>query len=320
MVQIEQTQRSFIGRIHTRRTPCDEHFELTLTVAGFPDARPGQFVQLLCRDPDEVATDAVEHASSRDARTSWASQEVPQPLLRRPFSIAGLRRRGSTCELDVLGRTIGPGTAWLSARKPGDRVSLLGPLGRGFTLPQSGEFTKILIVAGGVGLPPIRWLGETLIQAGHACAAFVGARTRSLLPLELQSEPLSLPETSLCVREFADCGIPACIATDDGSCGVRGRVTDALQAWTSDWASEERVVVFACGPEPMLAATASLCEQRGYRCEVAMERMMGCGMATCQSCIVPVLDSSDAEGWRYALCCTEGPVFDASRVLWERGP
>lgn len=319
MIDSKQASGSFVGRVQSRRTPCEDHFVLTLAIDGFPDAHPGQFVQLLCRDPDIDASIGVADRSADNASATWAVIEIPQPMLRRPFSIAGMRRSGATCELDVLARTIGPGTAWLSDRVVGDRVGVLGPLGRGFTLPQSDEFTKLLLVAGGVGLPPIRWLGEILTRAGHCCTAFIGVRTRSLLPLDLHSEPDSRPKSSLCAREFTACDIPACIVTDDGSCGVRGRVTDAFGAWTDALGPDERVMVYACGPEPMLKATAFLCAERGFRCEAAMERMMGCGMATCQSCVVQVVDPSDAEGWRYALCCTEGPVFDASVVVWEQG-
>ena len=137
--------------------------------------------------------------------------------------------------------------------------------------------------------------------------------------LAVFAAPPSLPSAAgtatMCVEEFARVGTPAAVTTDDGSCGLRGRVTDAMKV-LFDSSMARATNVYACGPEPMLRAVAQLCAQQGVRCELAMERVMGCGMGTCQSCVVPVNDSTRAEGWRYALCCSEGPVFDARQVRW----
>lgn len=277
------------------RTPCREHFELTLAVASFPDALPGQFVQILCRD-------------------SVHSPAAGQAMLRRPFSIGGLRRGSRGVEIDILGRVVGPGTAWLSARRRGGTVNILGPLGRSFSIPT--DVAIPILVAGGVGLPPIRWLAETLYRAGIEPSFLYGAQSRDLLAVTLCAEPSVEGKMSECIKEFAGFGIPAAITTDDGSCGLRGRVTDVL-AFQLDACAARAARVYACGPEPMLRAVAERCAARGVACEVAMERVMGCGMATCQSCVVPVRDGASADGWRYALCCREGPVFDASAVIWS---
>jgi len=277
------------------RIPCREHFELALSIAAFPSAKPGQFVQVLCRDPVQ---------SLRDG----------QAMLRRPFSIGGLRRGAQGVEIDILGRVVGPGTAWLAARRPGDVVNLLGPLGRPFSMPTNGEIP--VLVAGGVGLPPIRWLAQTLARAGVMPSFICGAQSRDLLAIGLACEPPVDGKMSECIKEFAGLGVPAAITTDDGSCGLRGRVTDALTRQL-DASTGRAARVYACGPEPMLHAVASLCARRGVACEVAMERVMGCGMATCQSCVVPVREGASADGWRYALCCREGPVFDAATVIWS---
>lgn len=277
------------------RTPCREHFELTLETAAFPDALPGQFVQILCRE-------------------SVQSLAAGQAMLRRPFSIGGLRRGARGAEIDILGRIVGPGTAWLAARRPGDTVNLLGPLGRPFSIHTGGEIP--ILVAGGVGLPPIRWLAETLGRAGIRSSLVYGSQSRDLLAVALAAEPSKDGEMSECIKEFAGFGVPAAITTDDGSCGLRGRVTDAL-AFQLDACAGRSARVYACGPEPMLRAVAERCAALGVACEVAMERVMGCGMATCQSCVVPVRDGASAADWRYALCCREGPVFDASSVIWS---
>ncbi len=282
------------SRVAGFRIPCREHFELTLSIVEFPAAQPGQFVQILCRD-------SVESLVSGQA------------MLRRPFSIGGLRRGAQDVEIDILGRIVGPGTAWLAARRPGDGVNLLGPLGCSFSMPTTGEMP--ILVAGGVGLPPIRWLAQTLARAGIRSSFVYGAQSRDLLAVALSSEPSRDGKMSECIKEFTGLGVSAVITTDDGSCGLRGRVTDAL-ALQLDACAGRAARVYACGPEPMLRAVATSCAARGVACEVAMERVMGCGMATCQSCVVPVRDGASAEGWRYALCCREGPVFDASNVIW----
>lgn len=297
MNDIPQRTGIFLSRVARRRSLCDEHFELTLSLDEFPPAVPGQFVQVLCHPPVEQT-----------------ARETSAAMLRRPFSIGGLRRDARGIEIDILGRVVGPGTTWLDVRSPGDVVSILGPLGRGFTLPARDE--TALLVAGGIGLPPIRWMAESLVNTGISCTAIVGAQRKSLLPVTIVEPPSTTGAATTCVEEFARMGVPTAVTTDDGSCGLRGRVTDAMEEFFRSSISRGSVRAYACGPEPMLRAVAQLCARHGAACELAMERVMGCGMGTCQSCVVPVNDSARTEGWRYALCCTEGPVFDSSRVRW----
>ena len=306
----------FLSQVLRRRTPCSAHFELTLGLAGFPPASPGQFLEVLCRAPQ--ADDDSEPQPSARAATELGIQPPRQQhgaMLRRPFSIAALRRSAHGCEIDLLGRVTGEGTAWLAARRPGDSVDVLGPLGRGFSTPTDGS--RVLLVAGGIGLPPIRWLGEELRKKNLACDVVYGALSRDLLPVKLSREPAS-GELSPCVEEFAQYGINTLLTTDDGSCGMRGQVTDGIRRYCESVQHLPSVRVYACGSEAMLRAIASFCAQRGMPCEVAMERKMACGMGTCQSCVVPVIDRKSESGWRYALCCTEGPVFGAAEVCWPR--
>lgn len=236
-------------------------------------------------------------------------------MLRRPFSIGGLRRLPGRVEIDLLGRVVGPGTTWLSQRVTGDVVDVLGPLGRGFSTPRPDQ--TALLIAGGIGLPPIRWHGEILHEMGIPSAAIFGSQSQDLIPLTLTAAPDPAGEATRCAEEFSRCGIPTAITTDDGSCGMRGRVTDALRPMLRHLAQANDAMVFACGPEPMLRAVGLMCAHSGVACELAMERVMACGMGTCQSCVLPVHDPSRESGWRYALCCTEGPVFEASSVRWE---
>ncbi|MEK6644824.1 MAG: dihydroorotate dehydrogenase electron transfer subunit [Planctomycetota bacterium] len=297
MVTPATAAKLFVAPVCGRRTLCREHFEITLRLPSFPETAPGQFVNILCRDPGAIADDGTGGA-----------------MMRRPFSIGGLHCVNDGVEIDIMGRVVGPGTAWLDALRVGDEVSLLGPLGRGFTRPAQGE--RALLIAGGVGLPPIRWLGEILRKTSVSCECIHGAQTRDLLPISLREEPSHDGAFTLCVEEFARDGIAASITTDDGSCGLRGRVTDSLARRLASESSPSSLRVFACGPEPMLRAVARACAERGLHCETAMERVMGCGMGTCQSCVVEVKDSGRAEGRRYALCCRDGPVFDAATVCW----
>lgn len=305
----DNSRGHFVGRITRHRMPCREHFELTIRVDDFPDAIPGQFVQILCSTPTRRVS---EEASAQDATLVRAASAGV--LLRRPFSIGGLRRKGRHCEIDIMGRVVGPGTAWLDARMPGDEVDLIGPLGCGFQLPEAD--VHALLIAGGVGLPPIRWLGESLTQKQVTTHAIFGAQTEELIPLSLTKRPEITAEFTPCVAEFAEHGIDTIITTDDGSCGVLGRVTDAMRA-VLEANSDTSFHVYACGPEPMLHAVARLAMEFNLPCHLALERVMACGMGTCQSCVVRVNDGGAEDGWRYALCCTEGPVFDAGRLAWS---
>ena len=331
----------FVTRVLRRRTPCVDHFELTLETANFPAASPGQFLQVLCRAPRNGDGLAVSHeqgkagdscSSSGEAgalrspsgkagalpsqEARWFGERHGGALLRRPFSIAALRRTQNGCEIDLLGRVTGEGTAWLASRQPGDDIDVVGPLGRGFSWPAAGS--RALLVAGGIGLPPIRWLGEELSKRGIACDAVYGAVTRDSLPVRLLSEPPTDGASAASVEEFARHGISTILTTDDGSCGMRGRVTDGMRRYCESIEHAQSVQVYACGGEEMLRAIAVFCADRGMPCEVAMERKMACGMGTCQSCVVPVIDQGSELGWRYALCCTEGPVFNAASVFWPR--
>ena len=309
------TQGIFIGKVVRQSSPCDHHFACTLDVHGFPQATPGQFMQIQCRSPS-VTVQQCERAEGRLVSIAGASFAVGprEAFLRRPMSIAGLRRTGELCEVDLLGRVMGNGTEWLADRRVGDLVNFIGPLGRGFSTLSQG--TRALLVAGGVGLPPIRWLGENLRKRGVTCDAVYGARTRELMPVKLLREPSREGEMAPCIEEFSREGINAAITTDDGTCGMKGHVVAAVRRYF-DVVDASAVSVYACGPEPMLRSLGAFCVDRGLPCEVALERMMACGMGTCQSCVVRVVDKTVASEWRYALACTDGPVFDAAELVWE---
>ena len=291
------------GRLNTavvveQESLCSEHMRITLALPPLPDAYPGQFVHLSSADDGAAAR--------------------ARPFLRRAFSLAGVRKRGEQCDADVIYRVHGAGTRWLASLRAGDRVSVLGPLGRGFEI--SPTKPSAWLVAGGVGLPPLLWLAETLHAAGKSAVAFYGARRRELIPLTMRDAKDSSARNgrSPVAAEFARFSIPVIWSTDDGSLGYRGTVSNALAEYGVGWDGDPNaVVVYCCGPEIMMAAVATWCLERSIECQVCVERAMACGTGTCQSCAVRVHDGADAEGWRYALCCTEGPVFEAGQVQWS---
>ena len=305
------------GRVASNAPICTAHAEIELLVPGFPVSQPGQFVQLQCCDPD-----------ARTPRVlTWALGDFPSPhsggelgrreaFLRRPFSIADQwRDDDGRVHVVVVSRTVGPGTAWLERLAPGDNLSVTGPLGHGFEIP--GNDAPIALVGGGVGIPPLAHLARRLDEQGRRdVTAFLGATTQDLLPLRLSKQPARDGTPQVCAEMAGAARFPAAITTDDGSCGLHGVVTDALAKWHADRVDRLRngATVFACGPEAMLEAIAALTRELGLDCQLCIERKMGCGLGTCQSCIVRVRDETRPAGWRWALTCEEGPVFDRDQL------
>ncbi len=298
---------------------CDEHYRLTLATTDQLDAQPGQFIQLRCRrlaPPDASSSGQAPATDGRvpDEDPRWARGPV---LLPRPFSLAGLTHTSTGSEIELIYRTVGPGTGWMAGLRTGDRVQALGPLGNCFTLPRQGR--RAYVVGGGVGLPPMIWLAKALREVGCDVVAFVGAKRRGLMALTLTEQTSADPtEPDDSAEEFARFGARTVLTTDDGSLGVKGLVSDALAAHhLAHPAPSEDLVVYTCGPEPMMRAVAAWCDVQGLPCQVCMERMMACGIGTCQSCVVAIRSTTRPEGFVYKLCCTEGPVFDARDVMWE---
>ena len=214
------------------------------------------------------------------------------PLLRRPFSFAGIDRAAGT--YDIIFNVVGQGTAILAAAEAGQAFEALGPLGHPFSLPASGT---VLMIAGGLGAAPFPLVAHEARAAGLKLRWLNGAYTaHQLLPLEM------LPD-----------GIEAYQCTDDGSAGEPGYVT-ALSERLLDGVT----AVFACGPTPMLIALAgqwarlAAAGRKLPRCEVSLEAPMGCALGTCLGCVVP------AAGGGYDRVCVEGAVFDWKALDWER--
>jgi dihydroorotate dehydrogenase electron transfer subunit len=219
-------------------------------------------------------------------------------ILRRPFSVFEVvRERGRVMAVSILNKRAGPNTRALYAVEPGSRVACLGPLGRAFTTTPR---TPAWLVAGGVGLAPFATLAESLTAADISTTLFYGARSASEL---------------FYLDYFERLGVRLVLATEDGSRGTRGRVTAPLQESLAQLDGPRSAMLYACGPEPMLEAVARLASRYHQPCEVSVERVMGCGLGGCYSCVIPVRHDGTSH---YVRSCVGGPVFSAADVAWER--
>jgi dihydroorotate dehydrogenase electron transfer subunit len=320
---------SFEARVVENVLLCREHYRLTLRTPEFPTSEPGDFVQILI-DPEW--TPAAKQWGPRELQ--WELGQNPpkfcepfllegRAYLRRPFSIAGRRNSTDsagrqTADLDVIYRVIGKATTAMEKLKTGDSVALLGPLGKGFCPPEAGGLA--LLIGGGVGIPPIIYLAEYLAARKIRALAFIGAQRRDLVPLSFAPgapEPAAEPIPLLTAAEFARHGIPCIIATDDGSMGVKGFVTEALRAWLKQNRTQtpQQTIVFCCGPTPMMQATGNVASAFHLPCQASLEQPMACGMGTCQSCVIKYKPAGQSD-WVYKLTCTDGPVFNTADILW----
>ncbi len=210
-------------------------------------------------------------------------------LLRRPFSI--FQVAGDT--FSILYKTVGQGTEMLARMRSGEELSVIAPLGHGFTVPKRCGETPLL-VAGGYGMAAMYLLAQRSPQKG---IVFVGGRRRVDI---------------LCEKEFHALGWDVRVTTEDGSHGEKGLVTKPLQAELKRGAKGRKL--FACGPTGMLKAVGEIAEKSKVPAELSMDEHMCCGVGVCLTCVIPVRTT---DGWEYQRTCTEGPVFDACQVVWE---
>ncbi|OUM87732.1 MAG: hypothetical protein BAA01_13060 [Bacillus thermozeamaize] len=263
-------------------------YRLTLRVPFPFKAQPGQFFHVRCGD-------------------------TAYPLLRRPLSLCDYDER--TGELTLLYRVEGVGTDWLSRRLAGDRVDVMGPLGRGFPLPSSPA--TCTLIGGGIGVPPLYYLAKQLSAQGHALKVVLGFASERV---------------SFLVDEFRQFG-EVFVATEDGSAGQKGRVTDLLARLPGVEREKEQrdfsarpEVYYACGPMPMLRAVKAF--YGSFRASgprettgdgatgpvgyLSLEERMGCGVGACLACVVPATRRQDGKDYR--KICSDGPVFDAREI------
>jgi dihydroorotate dehydrogenase electron transfer subunit len=206
------------------------------------------------------------------------------PLLARPMSYLTAGKTPS-----ILLKVLGEGTLRMGRAEPGEPFSLLGPLGNGWHTPPPGR--RPILVAGGVGVAPLMFFARELQAAGVRASVVYGGRTGRDLPLDDE------------LAEVADLHV----ATEDGSRGHAGLVTDVLETVLADDAH-----VYACGPDRMLAKVAEICAAREVPCEASLETPMACGYGVCLGCAVPTREG------QFLYACVEGPCVDTRRIDWTR--
>jgi len=211
-------------------------------------------------------------------------------LLRRPFSVAVTRPKQSV--LEIVYHVVGKGTRAMANLNPGERVDLMGPFGKGFTIPE-GE--NCLLLGGGCGVAPLWGLAENLHRKGNRLVALLG----------FQSADRVFGEAA-----FRNCGAEVLVTTDDGSYGLKGFASAHLEK-----VLERRLDrVYVCGPVPMLKAVFPTIRKAHVKGEVSLEERMGCGYGACLSCVVDIVKGGVFEKQR---ACTEGPVFDIDEVVLD---
>jgi dihydroorotate dehydrogenase electron transfer subunit len=287
---LTRTWRQVTARVRAQREygPGFRWLDLAMP-PEFETPVAGQFVQLLLEPPSPV-------------------------LLPRPMSVASAQRRAGRLTVGFLYAPVGAGTQAIAALDPGATVQVLGPLGVGYPLEAPG--TPVLI-AGGRGVAPLLMAADALARAGRRCEFLFGARTRTLL--------VGLAEAR---ERIVRRGGRLHLATDDGSRGVTGNVLTLLDRLAAK--SDGPLVLHACGPHGMLAAVARWGLSHGVPAHLAMESVMACGTGVCRGCPLPrsaearARVSADAGAAalkgnpEWAMCCTDGPVFEARELDWDR--
>ena len=266
--------------IENDRRPAGQHVLRMRSPAVAARAEPGSFVHLRCG-------------------ASLA--------MRRPMSI--MRTDRAEGWFDLLFKEVGAGTGLLARCGRGDRLSVLGPIGRGFS--PSPERPRRLLLGGGVGIPPIVFLAERL--AASRPVVLMGSE----VPFPFDLRPSSIPEAGLPAGAALGCleaaGVPSRTASRAGLPGCfDGLVTDLARGWLGVRSSRERVELFACGPEPMLRAVAELGREFGVPSQLALEEHMACGTGGCAGCNVLVRTPA---GPAMKRVCVDGPVFDGASVF-----
>ncbi len=223
------------------------------------------------------------------------ANSLPYPLLKRALAVYDtVSEAGAPKWIRLLLKTVGEGTRRIASMRRDDRFSMIGPLGNGFDLNAlAGK--RVILAAGGTGIASVLLPARYLKERGQQVRLVYGGRSRDDL---------------VGLGDFESCSTPVTVATEDGSLGMRGRVTDALEPILERESSSDLHLI-ACGPNPMMEAVSRMANGRGLPCQISVEAKMACGFGVCLGCTVQT-----THGFR--LACTQGPVFSASEFVWER--
>ncbi|SEM35180.1 dihydroorotate oxidase B, electron transfer subunit [Syntrophus gentianae] len=267
---------SIEGKILINREVIQGHFLLRVKLApAFPHPLPGQFVMIRVT-------------------------QLQTPLLARPMSIYAFEQSGEHAFLEIFYRVAGEGTKLLSCLKAGQEITLLGPLGKGFS--QNTGARRVILIAGGIGISPLTFLASSLIEIREPhsleMTVYLGAQHQGVLA--------GLDRLSAFCSDIRIC-------TDDGSAGYPGRVTDLFERELADYSPED-AFVYACGPHAMMRRLAELLEENPLPCQVSVEERMACGLGACLGCAVPIKTSDGISTFRRV--CKDGPVFDIRQITW----
>lgn len=243
-------------------------FKMTLKSSYIAEnAVPGQFVNVKC-------------------------SEGINALLRRPISICSVDTEEKT--VTICFQIKGIGTEYLSKKKTGEKVDIIGPLGNPFKI--SDEYGKIAVVGGGIGIFPLLHVLNESKKASKS--AFLGFRNRDYVVME---------------DRFKRAADELFVSTDDGSYGYKGLVTDLL---VKELENSQYDMIYACGPMPMIKGVVGIANRYGVKCQISLEQRMGCGIGACLVCACKTR-AQTPEGWEYSHVCKDGPVFWSDEVVLD---
>jgi len=208
-----------------------------------------------------------------------------EPFFRRPFSIYRAKKY-----LEVFYEVVGPGTRTLASKVKGDIIDVLGPLGNAFSLPSKG-IKQVVMIAGGIGVAPFLALSDLLKEKKYELILLYGGRSKGHV---------------YSMKAFKENGCKVYIATDDGSVGIKGRVSKLFSKINLD---AETTFLYTCGPSPMMASVQQFARKHDLRGEAACEEVMACGVGACLGCAMETTSG-------YKTVCYDGPVFNLDEVVF----
>jgi dihydroorotate dehydrogenase electron transfer subunit len=276
-IRMQHGKFVMMGSVESNREVQNGHFLMSVRLPlEFATPLPGQFILIHLKNRRDI-------------------------LLGRPFSISGFHRHAHSVQIEILYRIAGQGTRLFSRLRAGDDLDILGPLGRPFEIPMG--IKNVILVSGGIGIAPIRYLLTFIRAMGLERAlrtdVYMGAKTVDEL-LDLEAVRLLCDELQVC--------------TDDCSMGHPGLVTEPLEKALKSYSLKDTLVC-ACGPLGMIRRLSEILTRHPLACQVSLEERMACGVGACLGCAVAVRGENGEK--QYQRVCREGPVFNLRNILWE---